>query len=86
MTFFFRLLMDTLICKFKSLLDVNLDYSFWLLANFNCKPADKRFFLDLGMTKEEFHAVTWFTSWAVDDNHGSDLSNTTNCTSHLQSM
>ncbi|XP_057445522.1 uncharacterized protein LOC130737712 isoform X2 [Lotus japonicus] len=47
---------------------------------------NKRFFLDLGMTKEEFHAVTWFTSWAVDDNHGSDLSNTTNCTSHLQSI
>ncbi|XP_047152562.1 tRNA:m(4)X modification enzyme TRM13 homolog isoform X2 [Vigna umbellata] len=45
---------------------------------------NKRFFLDLGLTKEEFHAITWFTSWAVDANHDSDLPDTTNCISHLQ--
>ncbi|KAG5023006.1 hypothetical protein JHK85_019348 [Glycine max] len=47
---------------------------------------NKRFFLDLGLTKEEFHAITWFTSWAVDANHGSDLPDTTNCISHLQTI
>ncbi|KAJ1418384.1 S-adenosyl-L-methionine-dependent methyltransferase [Sesbania bispinosa] len=47
---------------------------------------NKRFFLDLGMTKEEFHAITWFTSWAVDANHGSDLPDTTDCKLHLQSI
>nr|XP_043621764.1 tRNA:m(4)X modification enzyme TRM13 [Erigeron canadensis] len=34
---------------------------------------NRGFFLRLGLTKDEFHAVTWFTSWAVDANHGSDL-------------
>ena len=38
------------------------------------------------MTKEEFHAITWFTSWAVDANHGSDLPDATDFRSHLQSM
>ncbi|OIV94111.1 hypothetical protein TanjilG_29211 [Lupinus angustifolius] len=49
---------------------------------------NKRYFSDLGMTKKEFHAITWFTSWAVDANHGleSDLPDTTDCRSHLQSM
>lgn len=28
---------------------------------------------NLGLTKEDFHAITWFTSWAVDAHHGSDL-------------
>jgi tRNA:m4X modification enzyme len=60
--------------------------NFWLLANFFCDLVDKKFFLDLGMTKEEFHAVTWFTSWAVDANHDSDFPDTTDCVSHLQSM
>ncbi|CAH1434211.1 unnamed protein product [Lactuca virosa] len=27
---------------------------------------NKSFFLSQGMSKDEFHAVTWFTSWAVD--------------------
>ncbi|XP_021611493.1 tRNA:m(4)X modification enzyme TRM13 homolog isoform X1 [Manihot esculenta] len=36
--------------------------------------ANKKFMVDLGITKEEFHAITWFTSWAVDADHGSDLS------------
>ncbi|XP_027361421.1 tRNA:m(4)X modification enzyme TRM13 homolog isoform X3 [Abrus precatorius] len=47
---------------------------------------NKRFFLDLGLTKEEFNAITWFTSWAVDATHDSDLPDTTNCRSHLQSI
>ncbi|CAL5206720.1 unnamed protein product [Lathyrus oleraceus] len=47
---------------------------------------NKEFFLDLGMTKEEFHAITWFTSWAVDATHDSDLPDTTNCITHLQSI
>ncbi|KAF1863326.1 hypothetical protein Lal_00031326 [Lupinus albus] len=49
---------------------------------------NKRYFSDLGMTKKEFHAITWFTSWAVDANHGSesDLPDTSDCRSHLQSI
>lgn len=36
---------------------------------------NKNYFLNLGITKEEFHAITWFTSWAVDADHSSsDLS------------
>ncbi|WCJ22646.1 tRNA:m(4)X modification enzyme TRM13 [Euphorbia peplus] len=35
---------------------------------------NKNFFADLGITKEQFHAITWFTSWAVDADHSSDLS------------
>ncbi|KAL4572192.1 hypothetical protein LXL04_018961 [Taraxacum kok-saghyz] len=34
---------------------------------------NKDFFLSHGMNKDEFHAVTWFTSWAVDAaDHASD--------------
>ncbi|KAK7308669.1 hypothetical protein VNO77_42289 [Canavalia gladiata] len=47
---------------------------------------NKRFFLDLGLTMEEFHAITWFTSWAVDAIHDSDLPDTTTCGSHFQSI
>ncbi|XP_043711860.1 tRNA:m(4)X modification enzyme TRM13 isoform X1 [Telopea speciosissima] len=36
---------------------------------------NKRYFLNLGIRKDDFHAITWFTSWAVDADHGSDLSN-----------
>ncbi|PKA52693.1 tRNA guanosine-2'-O-methyltransferase TRM13 [Apostasia shenzhenica] len=32
------------------------------------------YFLDWGMTREEFHAITWFSSWAVDGDHGSNPS------------
>ncbi|XP_073155446.1 tRNA:m(4)X modification enzyme TRM13 isoform X3 [Henckelia pumila] len=40
-----------------------------------CGPAtDKRYFTDLGFTKEDFHAISWFTSWAVDADHGSEFS------------
>lgn len=37
---------------------------------------NRDFFLNLGITKDEFHAITWFTSWAVDADHGSDLADT----------
>ncbi|KAJ6710662.1 TRNA:M(4)X MODIFICATION ENZYME TRM13-like protein [Salix koriyanagi] len=40
----------------------------------------------LGITKEQFHAITWFTSWAVDADHGSDLSDITDCSLHSQSI
>ncbi|KAJ8755693.1 hypothetical protein K2173_022636 [Erythroxylum novogranatense] len=36
--------------------------------------ANKKFMLGLGITREEFHAITWFTSWAVDADHSSYLS------------
>ncbi|XP_002515211.2 tRNA:m(4)X modification enzyme TRM13 [Ricinus communis] len=45
---------------------------------------NKNLIADLGITKEEFHAITWFTSWAVDADHGSDLS--IDGRFHLQSM
>ena len=35
--------------------------------------ADKNYILNLGLTKEDFHAMTWLTSWAVDADHGSDI-------------
>ncbi|PON43207.1 Methyltransferase TRM [Parasponia andersonii] len=47
---------------------------------------NKTYFASLGITKEEFHAITWFTSWAVDADHGSDLSDVTNCSVHPQSI
>ncbi|KAJ9547580.1 hypothetical protein OSB04_020123 [Centaurea solstitialis] len=33
---------------------------------------NRGFFLSLGMTEDEFHAITRFSSWAVDADHGSD--------------
>ncbi|XP_057790403.1 tRNA:m(4)X modification enzyme TRM13-like [Salvia miltiorrhiza] len=33
----------------------------------------KKYISDMGFTKEDFHAITWFTSWAVDADHGSDF-------------
>ncbi|KAG8389613.1 hypothetical protein BUALT_Bualt02G0247300 [Buddleja alternifolia] len=35
---------------------------------------NKRYMSDLGFTKEDFHAISWFTSWAVDADHGSEFS------------
>ncbi|XP_027100084.2 uncharacterized protein [Coffea arabica] len=34
---------------------------------------NKNYILNLGLTKEDFHAMTWLTSWAVDADHGSDI-------------
>lgn len=33
--------------------------------------ANKAFVSGLGITEEEFHAMTWFSSWAVDGDHSS---------------
>ncbi|KAJ8446450.1 hypothetical protein Cgig2_019343 [Carnegiea gigantea] len=35
---------------------------------------NKRYLLNLGIAKDDFHAITWFTSWAVDADHGSEFS------------
>lgn len=40
---------------------------------------NKSYMSNLGICKEEFHAITWFTSWAVDADHGSDLSGALDC-------
>ncbi|XAR61464.1 tRNA:m(4)X modification enzyme [Bertholletia excelsa] len=48
---------------------------------------NKKYFLNLGISKEDFHAITWFTSWAVDADHSSDLSDTSadaNCAPDVQ--
>ncbi|XP_024009854.1 tRNA:m(4)X modification enzyme TRM13 homolog isoform X2 [Eutrema salsugineum] len=34
---------------------------------------NKEYIISLGMSKDEFHTMTWFTSWAVDDDHGSKI-------------
>ncbi|KAJ6404040.1 hypothetical protein OIU84_012270 [Salix udensis] len=47
---------------------------------------NRKFMSDLGITKEQFHAITWFTSWAVDADHGSDLSDITDSSLHSQSI
>lgn len=47
---------------------------------------NKKYFLNLGIKKEEFHAITWFTSWAVDADHGSDLSDVKDPRSHLPNI
>ncbi|KAL6515890.1 hypothetical protein OROGR_019195 [Orobanche gracilis] len=44
---------------------------------------NKRYILDLGFSKEDFHAISWFTSWAVDADHGSEFS-IANCSSQLE--
>ncbi|XP_072993133.1 tRNA:m(4)X modification enzyme TRM13 isoform X11 [Typha latifolia] len=33
---------------------------------------NRKFLSNLGITKEEFHAMTWFSSWAVDGDHSSE--------------
>ncbi|KAJ4819231.1 tRNA:m(4)X modification enzyme TRM13-like protein [Rhynchospora pubera] len=33
---------------------------------------NKKFLSDIGINKKEFHAMTWFSSWAVDGDHSSD--------------
>ncbi|KAI0510847.1 hypothetical protein KFK09_011457 [Dendrobium nobile] len=37
--------------------------------------SNRRLFLDHGITKQDFYAITWFSSWAVDADHSSNLSN-----------
>lgn len=46
-----------------------------ICANGNAtQPADKIYSLNLGITEEDFHVITWFTSCAVDAHHFSELS------------
>lgn len=33
---------------------------------------NKRYLSNLGITREDFNVITWFTSWAVDADHSSD--------------
>ncbi|KAI3449347.1 hypothetical protein Pfo_006012 [Paulownia fortunei] len=47
------------------------------------KYINKRYISDMGFTKEDFHAISWFTSWAVDADHGSELS-VTDCSAQLE--
>ncbi|KAH9691939.1 tRNA:m(4)X modification enzyme [Citrus sinensis] len=47
---------------------------------------DKKYMLNLGITKEEFHAISWFTSWAVDADHGLDHLDFTDSRMHLESI
>ncbi|KAK1554816.1 hypothetical protein Q3G72_017705 [Acer saccharum] len=47
---------------------------------------NKKYFLNLGITKEEFRAITWFTSWAVDADHSSDCYDFTGSKFHLESI
>jgi hypothetical protein len=39
--------------------------------NFMFIVADKSFLSGLGITEDEFHAMTWLSSWAVDGDHNS---------------
>ncbi|XVF22016.1 hypothetical protein REPUB_Repub12eG0138300 [Reevesia pubescens] len=47
---------------------------------------NKKYLSSLGISKEEFHAITWFTSWAVDADHGSDLSDVIDFKLHPESI
>ncbi|KAB2074262.1 hypothetical protein ES319_A07G141900v1 [Gossypium barbadense] len=47
---------------------------------------NKKYLTSLGISKEEFHAITWFTSWAVDADHGSDLSDVIDIKLHPESI
>ncbi|KAL9360253.1 hypothetical protein Peur_048376 [Populus x canadensis] len=47
---------------------------------------NRKFMSDLGITKGQFHAMTWLTSWAVDADHSSDLPDITDCSLQLQSI
>ncbi|KAL3604529.1 hypothetical protein D5086_005388 [Populus alba] len=47
---------------------------------------NRKFMSDLGSPRDQFHAMTWFTSWAVDADHGSDLPDITDCSLQLQSI
>ncbi|XP_057965859.1 uncharacterized protein LOC131156304 isoform X2 [Malania oleifera] len=47
---------------------------------------NKRYLTNLGITKEDFDAITWFTSWAVDADHGSDLPDVFDCGFDISSI
>nr|CAD1821890.1 unnamed protein product [Ananas comosus var. bracteatus] len=49
-----------------------------------CGPAtDTKFLSNMGITKEEFHAMTWFSSWAVDGDHSCELPDVEEAEKHL---
>ena len=43
------------------------------LSSVNPYFADKRYFKDLGFSKDDFHAITWLTSWALSGTHEHEL-------------
>ncbi|XP_026457235.1 tRNA:m(4)X modification enzyme TRM13 homolog isoform X1 [Papaver somniferum] len=47
---------------------------------------NKSYLSDLGIKKDDFHAITWLTSWAIDADHGSDLSDLVDQGLHLSSI
>ncbi|KAJ0053920.1 hypothetical protein Pint_00798 [Pistacia integerrima] len=47
---------------------------------------NKKYVSSLGIAKEEFHVITWFTSWAVDADHGSDDFDVTDSKLNLESI
>ncbi|KAI8522591.1 hypothetical protein RHMOL_Rhmol13G0008100 [Rhododendron molle] len=47
---------------------------------------NKRYLSNLGITRQDFHAITWFTSWAVDADHSSGLPGSVDVASDLQIM
>ncbi|PKH55890.1 hypothetical protein CRG98_050315 [Punica granatum] len=47
---------------------------------------NKKYLRKLGIAREEFHAITWFTSWAVDADHSSDLPEINNSRAPLPSI
>ncbi|OAY62550.1 tRNA:m(4)X modification enzyme TRM, partial [Ananas comosus] len=42
-----------------------------------------KFLSNMGITKEEFHAMTWFSSWAVDGDHSCELPDVEEAEKHL---
>ncbi|XP_063945863.1 uncharacterized protein LOC108211136 isoform X2 [Daucus carota subsp. sativus] len=47
---------------------------------------NKGYMSNLGIDRDYFHAITWFTSWAVDADHGTALSDVVDATSHPEIM
>ncbi|KAK4847467.1 hypothetical protein QYF36_002261 [Acer negundo] len=60
----------------------------WMLSLINGKAIAfaEQLVLFTWITKEEFHAITWFTSWVVDADHSSDCYDFTGSKFHLESI
>jgi len=43
----------------------------WFLLNPSC--TNKRYFKNLGFSKNDFHTITWLTSWALSGTHEHEL-------------
>lgn len=69
------------LCQWKSYISNHRNYCYFCSVNnvnigkfsYKFPPAGKKYISDMGFTKEDFHAISWFTSWAVDADHGSDF-------------